>query len=64
MWRLLVTSRLIYVWCSDDFNTRYRQMVLEHTQSIVCIGSVTKSFTATRFTLPNSTYETKSLALI
>ena len=36
------------------------QMVLERIQSIFCISSVTKSFTAKRFTLPHPKDESKS----
>ena len=39
-------------------------MVLERLQSIFGISSVTKSFTAKRFTLPLPTDESKSLALV
>ena len=39
-------------------------MALEWLQSIFCISSVTKSFTAKRFTLPHPTDESKSLALV
>ena len=39
-------------------------MVLERLQSMFCISSVTKSFSAKRFTLPHPTDESKSLALV
>ena len=39
-------------------------MVFERLQNIFCISSVTKSFTAKRFTLPHPTDESKSLALV
>ena len=68
MWRLLcyiiLKSRLKYVWCSENFNIRKGQMVLERLQSIFGISSVTKSFTEKRFTLPLPTDESKSLALV
>ena len=45
------------VWTNGLWNGRFCSRKDVDTQSIFCIGSVTKSFTATCFTLPYSTYE-------
>ena len=60
----LEISTEICVWCSANCNISYEQMVLEWLQSIFCISSVTKSFTAKRFSLPQPTDESKSLSLV
>ena len=39
---VILKSRLKYVWCCENFNIRYGEMVLERLQSIFCISSVTK----------------------
>ena len=39
---IILKSRLKYVWCCENFNIRYGEMVLERLQSIFCISSVTK----------------------
>ena len=56
----ILKSRLKYEWCSENFNIRYGQMVLDWLQSIFCTSPVTKSFIAKRFTLPHPKDESKS----
>ena len=64
MLHYLEISTEMCVWCSANFHISYGQMVLERLKSIICISSVTKSFTAKRFTLSHPTDESKSLALV
>ena len=64
MLHYLEISTEICVWCSASCNISYGQIVLERLQSVFCISSVTKSFTAKRFSLPHPTDESKSLSLV